>query len=114
MYMKLTRLFYFYLVIFLIGSINSCSPVSKVTSVDNKPGSDGTIIIGGATKPKFLPVYKQEEFNAGAVSGDNQQYMTSFGYCESDPDRIYQVQDMGAYGFRKMRAKTGTPCGTKD
>lgn len=105
MYMKLTRLFYFYLVIFLIGSINSCSPVSKVTSVDNKPGSDGTIIIGGATKPKFLPVYKQEEFNAGAVSGDNQQYMTSFGYCESDPDRIYQVQDMGGIWVSKDAGK---------
>lgn len=53
------------------------------------PGGDGQ------QKVKYLPVYNQEEYNAGAVSGDNQQYMTCFGYSESNPGRIYMGQDMG-------------------
>jgi photosystem II stability/assembly factor-like uncharacterized protein len=45
---------------------------------------------------KLLPLVIKEEFEAGSTPGDGEQYMLSFAYSKSDPDRIYMGQDMGA------------------
>ncbi len=44
---------------------------------------------------KLLPLITKEEFDAGCIPGDCEQYMLDFAYSESDPDRIYMGQDMG-------------------
>ncbi|MEL7585885.1 MAG: hypothetical protein AAGU19_04160 [Prolixibacteraceae bacterium] len=53
------------------------------------------------SKVKLLPTVTKEEFEAGAVPGDNTQHMLDFSYCESDPDRIYMAQDVGSVWVSK-------------
>lgn len=89
-----------FLIAFLLGGSYNCKELPEEKKQENsplveKPEEETPIKKHSNIKTKFLPVYNQQEFEAGVVCGDNQQYMTSFGYCESFPNRLYQAQDMG-------------------
>lgn len=54
-----------------------------------------TSYITDNTSFRIRPIVVKAEFDVGLAPGDAEQYMLSFGYSESDPNRIYSGQDMG-------------------
>lgn len=55
---------------------------------------------------RLLPLITEQEYKAGCVPGDCEQYMLDFAYSESDPDRIYMGQDMGGVWVSLDAGKT--------
>ena len=73
-------------------------------SIENKVIDSDSLVNNSLFK--IRPLVVKAEFDAGLPPGDAEQYMLSFGYSESDPDRIYSGQDMGGVWVSTDAGKT--------